>query len=256
MVPSQELPVRLSQPAIPDPRPAMLPFQHRWKHLRVLSYVFRLQSPWYLHSEEKVLKYLSFGTRLLSEHLRHVPRWRDPYRYRTLLYFFLPCESSLRSLVAYLILRFDIQLVGYFVLACHFCSLRRHRHFFVFGADGPLECDHPVLRDDLNVVCVARQGLVFHNCLANLLGDVAVRTVFFLLVRRRFIAVPVALIDLSVVSLWRSRFLGGFLRTRNRPSSQQQSSEKPYTNYRVMNSFHLHLLTDVACRLGTVTAND
>src|SRR5882724_11165750 len=85
----------------------------------------------------------------------------------------------------FLLFWFDFQLTRHFVLTGNFRGLGFDRTLFFFRAYRPLERYDAVLRDDLYVVGIGRQGFVLHNRSSNTPSDFPIRPTFLLLVCRR-----------------------------------------------------------------------
>src|ERR1043166_7460445 len=98
-----------------------------------------------------------------------------------------------------LLLRFDVQLACDLAIAGDLHSLGFKRFLLVLGSHRSLQRYVTVLRHDLDVVCIHRKRLVFHNGLSNLLRDVAVGTIIFLLIGGRLVLAAILLVDFGVV---------------------------------------------------------
>src|SRR5450432_4202658 len=133
---------------------------------------------------------------------------------------FLP-DILILLLLRLLVLGFDIQFAGYLGFARHFGGLGLDSLLLVLGSYRSLQRDLAALSDDLHVVGIRRQGFVFHNRLANLVCDIAVGTILFLLISRGFARAAISLIQLGVLSRWRGSLTCWLLCQHQRPTTKQ-----------------------------------
>src|SRR5579872_1603054 len=205
------------QVTIPNRRQAAHRFQRLWWHLRVPWCFSREQNPSCQRPRVEVLKYPnSENWRPLMRPPRSLHSF-DSDRCQIPLYSCLPCLILLLNV---LLLRFDVQFARDLAVTRNFGSLGFNRLLLIIRSHRPFERHLTVLRDDLDVVCIGRERLVFHDGLSNLLGDVAIRTIVLLLICGRLILAPITLIDFGVVRR-RRRLLGRwFLRRRYNSRTQ------------------------------------
>src|SRR4029077_386910 len=83
------------------------------------------------------------------------------------------------------------QLIGYVPLTRYRDGLGLDGGLLVFGAHRALQGYFAVLADDLNVVSIGRQRLVIVKSRANLLGELAVGWIHFLLIGRGCVCILV-----------------------------------------------------------------
>src|SRR5580700_3676397 len=223
---------------IPNRRLAPRRFRHLLSHLQAPSCFSHEQNPSCQHPREEVLKYLNSENWRLS--MRPPPSRRsfDSDRYQILPYSYLPCLILLLS--SKLLLRFDVQFAGDLAVSADFSSLGFNRFLLVLRLHRPLERYLTALRNDLDVVCICGERLVFHDGLTNLLRDVAIRTIVLLLICGGLVLIPIPFVDLGVV--WSSWLSCGFLRKCERSTAEQQTGAQKITNSGSVKCFHRYFL--------------